>query len=125
MFCGQPKTIEHLLYTCTFAKAVWRDVKRAWSKIVLKVMISLGDPAGVIVGPGNNFWNMVCLGRKSANFILQWNVVQAITAYHIWQTSCTSLYKELAPPSTGEGSSIHLETCLPHIESQKERTLRY
>jgi len=97
-FCSGAETIDHMLYECKYAKAVWHDIKIRWFKLIRKVNATNNDYTVVTV-PGQGFWNTVCKARGNTSYLPLWTVVQSLTAYHIWRTRCSLKYNGgTAPP---------------------------
>jgi hypothetical protein len=91
--CSRPESIEHAIYECSFAKEVWRLVRKGWYKLTKGVTLALGTNE-VVVLPSKGFWKTVCRAGGQTSFPAMWTVVQSITAYHIWRTRCAAKYNE-------------------------------
>jgi len=122
-FCGGEGTIEHIMFECHFAKGVWRAIKRQWKAKLADAEEYTGVPPDNAM-PGFNFFEMVCLGRKSMTFQEMWHIVQSITAYHIWRTRCAVLFNKKKPPTPeSEGPFIWqhvLLTLRADLEAHKD-----
>ncbi len=95
--CGEEESIEHLFFDCTYASTIWREVIAGWmARAKITVHGSNSDLA--IIGPGWGFWNTVCFPRPNADLPKVWTVIQGVTAYHIWRSRCTKVFRGKVPP---------------------------
>lgn len=90
--CSKRESIEHALFECSFAKEMWRLVRKGWYDRLRKIYRMDVNPT-IIVMPGQGFWNTVCRAGGLTTCPAMWTVVQSITAYHIWRTRCSAKYK--------------------------------